>query len=160
MPPAPSAAPRVPQGAGGIVMCMNGAVSSTHWAAIATVGIMLAGAILGTLWRLGSAVKGWRDETAQAVGEVAGLVADWCDEVDDHLADQDEGIRQMGQRVGVMEEHQGLPRGGLYLPRRRRNRPRRMEVAERGLRAPERRSGPSGSVERGGRYDWGGHPPR
>lgn len=138
---------------------MPAAIDSTHWAAIATVGLMLSGAVVGAIWRLGSIVKAWRDETARSVGEMAGLVADWCDEVDDHLGDQDGALRQFGYRVQRIETAQGLPAGELTLPRRRQRRPRRMDAAERGLRASGGNRAVNDAIERE-RQTWrGGFPP-
>ena len=116
---------------------MQAGLTSTHYAAAISVALVMMGMVVGAIWRLGTIVARWRSETAQAQGELAGLVADWCDEVDDHLGDQDDALRQFGFRVQRIEQAQGIESGQLYLPSRRRRRPRRMDAVERGFRASE-----------------------
>lgn len=144
---------------GGIFRCMLASGVGIHWAAIASVGLVLGGLVVGSIWRLGTVVAHWREENAQAQGELAGLVADWCDEVDDHLGDQDDALRQFGHRVERLEQRLGIESGALYLHPRRRRRPRRMDAAERGLRASEGHLAPDYGAERGRRIEGGSQPP-
>lgn len=60
-------------------------------------------------------------------------VADWLDDIDEHLAEQDVRMSQADQRLDRVEDKLGVERRPLAATPRRRKRPRRVEVAERGF---------------------------
>lgn len=108
----------------------------THWGAILAVGVPGAALIAGLLESLRRQIKGWRDENAQAMGELAGLVADFADEIDEHLNDQDHALATNSERIRVVEKAAGVPQGAPYAPPRRRYGRRRLRAIEAGFRPP------------------------
>lgn len=117
---------------------MIAAGSDVHWVGILTVCGMGLGMITGTLWRLGTAVGRVREEAETRQGELAGLVADWCDEVDDHLERQDAAITSQAYRLQAVERASGVVAQEPYVPVRPRRVPRRLDAIRQGLKVPQR----------------------
>lgn len=121
---------------------------STHYAAIAEATAAVVVAIVGAGWAIWRQVKAGRDEQARAMGQLAGLIGDWIDEVEEHLSDQDHAVSSNSDRLRQVERATGLPMGSPYAPPRRRTTVRRIRAAERGFDALDDESGPFRDIER------------
>lgn len=95
-------------------------------------GAALTGAAV--LAGAGAVVLKWAakyvDRRMKAVMET---VADWLDDIDEHLAEQDVRMSQADQRLDRVEDRLGVERRPLVAAPRRRKRSRRVDVAERGF---------------------------
>lgn len=121
--------------------------ASIHWAALVTAGCACLGVLSGLLAWLVASVRRWRQEDRTRQAQVATLLADWLDEVDDHLEDQDDRLARTDWRVAKLEQTAGLPSAPPAAPLRRRNRSRRVDIAERGLRATDGPSDAPGGID-------------
>lgn len=119
----------------GSVALMVLLAGSTHYAAILEAGAAVVVAIVGAGWAIWRQIKAGRDEQARAMGQLAGLIGDWIDEVEEHLSDQDKVISHNADRLRQVEQASGLPPGPPYAPPRRRTAVRRIRAAEKGFDA-------------------------
>lgn len=121
------------RGGGGILGSVQVGVLHEHWAALtvaATAVLTLALAVLAWLAR---GIKAGREEQRGRVATLATLVADWVDQIEDHLDDQDLELHGQEWRLARLEEAKGLPWQPPVRPVKPRKRSRRVDIVARGL---------------------------